>query len=309
MTTPRHPNLRHRCRRGRCAPLLLAFAALLALPAQAVAQETWSGLRAMGMADAFVGGGSGPSAIFHNPAGVGIAPLYAAEIGYRHDLAPDLHTLGFSLADGSTNPNFGGALAYTVTLGDGRIGDDGLHGTRNHDVRAAISLPIIPQQVSFGFGARYLNHALGTQEPLAANRLRSRGFTFDLGILAAIIPEFAVGASFLNLGGPDSAQLPRTLRLGTGLFFGPIHVEVDYGLDFDSDPERTSNVFAVGTELTFADNVPVRAGYRREMLTERNLVSAGLGYRYPAGGIDAAVIVNPSGDRDVAFALSLLGYF
>ncbi|TVQ98365.1 MAG: hypothetical protein EA398_13330 [Deltaproteobacteria bacterium] len=299
----------HRGHTPRAATALAALVLLAGLAAPAAAQQQpWTGLRAMGMADAFVGGGSGTSAIYHNPAGISLAPIYSAELGYLHNIGPNLHTLGVGIADGATNPNFGGAIAYNLTIGDGRFGDDGLEGTRDHDLRAALTVPIVPQRITFGFGTRYVNFSRGTREELAANQFRAYGFGFDLGLIAAVIPEFAVGVSFLNLGAPEDANLPRTLRAGTALFLGPLHLELDYGADFDSADDTTST-FAVGTEISIANTVPVRAGFRHEGLTDRNVLTGGIGYRTPEGGIDAAIVANPSTPRDIAFAFSLLGYF
>lgn len=268
-------------------------------------REVWRGVRAMGMADVFAGGGGGNSALYHNPAGIGIAPVYALETGYRRTGSDGLNAFGVSMVDAKTNPYLAAGVGYSVTFGDGT--GDALPGVRDQNLRLAIAVPVIPRRVAFGGGARYVNYLRGVKLETEEERFRYSGLLWDVGAVAAFTPNFSVGASFNNLGSVSDLQVPRLLRVGAAAFIGPAHVELEYEGDLDSREDWTSS-WGGALEVTI-DTTPIRVGYKRDGVREGNVLGAGFGLRSERGGVDVGFQIDPSDSTFWEIALSFSGYF
>lgn len=187
-----------------------AAALLLALPGLAPAQEaanggapgewlrSYVGARTLGLGGAFVGEASDVSAVLWNPAG--LSTLVPNEVHFEtarlfEDTA--IHSFGFAVP-GNRLPSF--ALSV-VALRSGNFDrtnelNDPL-GTFSEGETAylfTMSRSITPR-FALGLNAKLVQQSV---ESFSGN-----GFGFDLGGLYDVTPTLRLGASVMNLGGPN----------------------------------------------------------------------------------------------------------
>jgi hypothetical protein len=125
--------------------------------------------------------------------------------------------------------------------------------------------------------------------------------TFDAGFTIKATDALHLGISGTNLTYPNNGILPTTVGGGIGYGDGDFSIEVDGVADFNSWPEISPRIMA-GGEFLVADSVPLRAGYRFDLLAGSGLdsshqLSAGAGYVDTRFGIEAGVrrtLVGPS---------------
>jgi hypothetical protein len=258
-----------------------ALAALLVVPSITQAQTFHDGTRPSGMGDAYTAIASGPSAIFNNPAGVARAVTYAVEGGYEYN--PGANVLNVGIVDSKTNPSIAAGVGYSLLLGR-----DALDGITGHDIRLALGIPVVPDRVSLGVGGRYIlmSQAIeGEEETIEI----LNGLTLDAGAIFRLTQQIHAGLSARNLipvcEQPICESTAPTIIEG-GLGFEAVQaftVSVDVGIDI----ERDSNVdVGAGAEYTIAGMVPIRVGYQRIGAEDRNILTAGLGYRSASAGVD-----------------------
>lgn len=265
--------------------------ALVCLGANAAyADEGLGSLRAAGMGDNMVAGAAGTAALFHNPAGLAAIPLYTMEAGYDLSLASKTHHLGISAADSQTNPGIAGGFAYTFSFSNGE--DKGKYDDiRDHNIRIASALPVIPEVLILGLTGQYLNYNHGRETSLPdAAKQRYNGFTLDVGVMARLGNKFFVGFVAQDLLLVEGARDFRTMRVGAGAVFGILRLQGEYGVKLDGP--RSTHHGGGGLELML-QSVAMRGGFRH--ITEgapgtsaENLISFGAGYRGRSFGFDFA---------------------
>ena len=88
----------------RTVTLVAAVVLLSGLTGSARGQEEMTGVRAMGMGEAFTGGPSGSGSLYFNPAGVSSLMMYSVETSYVYDQLTGRNLLHASIVDGATPP-------------------------------------------------------------------------------------------------------------------------------------------------------------------------------------------------------------
>lgn len=222
---------------------VVAAALLMALPGLAAAQtanggapgewlRSYVGARTLGLGGAFVGEASDVSTVLWNPAG--LSTLVPNEVRFetaRLFEDTQVYEAGFAVP-GNRLPSFGLSV---VTLRSGNFQrtnelNDPL-GTFSEGETAylfTMSRALTPR-FALGMNAKLVQQ---TVESFSAN-----GFGFDLGGLYDVTPTLRVGASVMNLGGPNltlratEEKYPVELRGGFALHLlngrGLLSAEVD----------------------------------------------------------------------------------
>lgn len=239
-------------------------------------------MRSAGMGDNNVATATSNGAIFHNPAGLAGASLYSLEAGYDASFRTRTHRLVLSVADSKTNEAIAGGFAYTFSFAqDGSEPYE--ERKRDHDLRIAGALPIIPQRLSIGVSGRYLNYKHGEDE----SRTDSNGFSMDAGLMARLTDQVFFGFAAQDLVFVKGATGRRKLRSGLGAFFGPVQINAQWAAGIDRGQEETvQHRFGGGVEVNL-DGLMLRVGYQHHFWDHDNVLSVGFGFRSDGFGLDA----------------------
>lgn len=256
----------------RLAALLLAVALLHggAAHAQATGVRDFVGARAVAMS-AGRGVATGNEAIFLNPAGLGAAQRYTAQLDYNHATgSAGGNGVVISVADSVSNPRFPGGVAYRY-LSTGEGPDE----TRGWITDLAFGYVFTPNIV-FGVRGSYLSYTEGDENV--------RRITGDVGTMF-LLSRLSLGLVGYNLINVDSPQAPR--GFGAGVAFGDdftFRVAADYRLDFLLD-DTPVHSYSVGGEYLLA-NFPLRFGHEWDNFRQTRYWSGGLGIVLQQFGID-----------------------
>lgn len=275
----------------------------------AYAGEELTSIRSAGMGDNMVAGAGANAALFHNPAGLSLANVYAIELGYDTVLKDGQNAIGLSAADSQTNGMLAGGFAYTFTFDRGEA-PDRVDKWSDHDMRAAIALPIIPQALSVGVTGHYMNYNRGIVDTPGGERrkLKSKGLTLDVGISSLLGEKVFLGFVAQNLIHVNGATEGRDLRAGAGFIAGPVRLQGEYGVNLHQ--KVSTHHAGAGTELMI-QGFALRAGYRWTGQSDLNpqrshALSVGMGYRTRGFGIDAVYRQEIQRAPDRWFGVSML---
>lgn len=316
---PRKPH------RGPLAPLAtLLFAIISTLTGETAAQEDSNPsplppqfaynygetdtARAGGMAGALRAAGGAASAIYLNPANLGLTRVYHIDALAQFTPEAGRHLYGGSIVDSTRR--FSGAFSLVGGFQD----SDGVDRS-SIDVRAALAFAI-SDAFHVGLGGRYLSlqqEGLGVlgdsrvsgglreaDDPTQREALVNT-FTFDAGVTVRATDEFHISVVGTNLTYPNNGLLPTTVGGGIAWATEDFTIEADGLADLTSWSEVSPRAMA-GAEYLIASRFPVRLGYRFDLMAASDLdpshqLSAGFGYLDPRFGVQAAVrrtLVGPS---------------
>lgn len=245
--------------------LPLAVALFAATPAAA---QILDDPRALGMGGAVRADPVGNTAVLYNPAGMSRAYMYSLEGGYLR-AGDDRNLLSVNIVDSKTQPALAVGLAYGFEFSD--AGTD--EGQLGHDVRLAMSTPLVQDVLNLGVGLNYLRYQRDGGEDLS-------DFTLDVGALISLDRSFHIGLVGDNLISVDDPAFPRRAGGGVAYTGGMVVADVDVLADFDTHPEGVKPVFAAGLELLLAESVPLRIGveHSQAVVDGETSISGGLGF-------------------------------
>lgn len=269
--------------------VLLVVAASMGVATQASAQQYFEGARPTGMGGAYTAVGTGLSGMYHNPAGIAAARMYA--IGGTYAYTPSGNLLNASVVDSKTNPKLAAEVGYSYLIPHEQADPGG------HDIRAAIAIPALPERVSLGISGRYLIlDRNGTEF--------ARGFTLDAGFLFQILETFhagLVGKNFIDVcQQPARCRGAAPLTFGAGLAYGkttPFHISADFAADLGSEADAVNYEVDAGAEYMIGGSFPIRAGYKYRTFDSSNRASLGFGWRESQFGLDVGAnmdVADPS---------------
>lgn len=247
---------------------------------QAWAQDFAQGARPVGMGEAFNAVSTGAAGVYHNPAGIARAILYAVEGSYSY--TPTGNLLSFAIVDSKTNPSVSAGFAVSYYFDRNQDNRD----ITALDLRLPLAIPIVPERISVGLGIRYLSVDNNEIETLS-------GFTLDAGALFRLADELHLGVSAKNLletcDVKSRCQGVAPMTIGGGVAYGDgttflVAADVDADL---SSADSTKVNFSLGGEYLIQNMVPIRLGYMRRGLDNSNVLTLGSGWRSPTAGIDA----------------------
>ena len=258
----------------RLAYSLVAALMMIGFPLTASAQTEMTGVRAMGMGEAFTASATGTGALFHNPAGISSVMMYSMEAAYVHDLSTGVNVLHASVTDGKSNPWLGGGTGYSFSTSSDEAE---LGGFTGHDFYGALSFPAVPGWLIIGATVHYLDYTRFDEDVAS-------GVTLDTGILASLGDSIGFGANVRNLIEVEGANRPIEAKFGLSYHNYMFQIGVDTFVHFGEEDPTVS--YAAGAELMIGGMVPVRVGYLNNKYTSHSSISAGAGYRSQAFGGD-----------------------
>lgn len=259
---------------------LASFSILAVLLAStpAMAVEFTDGVRSGGMGDAYVAVAEGTGGIYHNPAGIARAVMYALDATFEY--GPAGSVLNASIMDSRTNPGIAAGVGYSY-----HIGRDEAEGIDGHDIRLALAVPVVPDRVSLGVGGRYLLIQDNGVELM-------NGFTLDAGGIFKVTDGFhvgVVGKNLIDVCDKEACSAIAPLTVSGGLSFATsfgLTLAGDVGFDL-STKEDAALEFAVGAEY-LAVMLPLRVGFERREAMDTSMLTFGAGWRSKAAGFDMA---------------------
>ena len=281
--------------------------------------------RGAGMAGAARAAGGGIHGLFYNPAGMGIARVYHIQaIGqWLPEAARQLY--GGAIVD--STPRFASGLSVIGGFQD----PDGIDRSQI-DVRAGLAFAI-SSAFHIGLAGRYLalnqegTGLLGSSrasggladpdDPPDGRNALVNTVSFDAGVTIKPTDEVHIALTGQNLSYPDNGILPTTVGGAIAYATKDFTIEVDGVADFNSWVTPSPRLMA-GGEYLVADAVPIRAGYRFDLmagshLTSSHQLSLGTGYVDPRFSLEFSVrrsVAGPSSTVLVAgasFHLESLG--
>jgi hypothetical protein len=281
--------------------------------------------RSAGMGGALRALGSGTTAPFLNAANMGLNRSYHIQAFGQFTPEAARQNYGGVIIDSTRR--FSGGVAVV----GGFMDADGID--RSHlDLRIPLAFAI-SDAVHVGASGRYMMLDQEGLGPLGASRTSGGLFdpddapsgreplvntiTFDAGLTIAATQGLHISIAGHNLSYPNNGLLPTMLGGGLGYRTDDFSIEVDGVADFNSYKEMSPRVMA-GGELLVADQVPIRLGYRFDMLSgsgesQSHALCGGAGYVDPRFAVDAGVrrtLVGPSATTIVvgfSFFLESLG--
>lgn len=267
--------------RVSCA-LAVGGVALLALLASTAHAQVLDDPRAVGMSGVR-GDPLANSAVYHNPAGMSRAHIYAAEVLFLRDGA-NQNVAGVNVVDSKTQQSLAVGVSYGYQFTD----EDAPIRTGGHDVRLALA-HAFTQRVHVGVGVRYLHLDREADEGIVVEDLK--GFTLDAGMLIDFGSGLHVGAYGENLVAVDDPTVPRRAGGAVGYATERFTIDVDVLGDFDRHPEGDAAVMVQsGLEVLVDDQLPIRVGYTWDGALEESWVGGGLGFITHTGGTQGGQI-------------------
>lgn len=242
--------------------------------------------RSMGVANNMAATASGTSAVYHNPAGIASAVMYAMDLSYTYDNDASGHGVQLNLVDMKSNSYVGAGLGVHYQYAS--PGDLSRHYVQ---ARLGVAVPLAGNILSLGLGAVY-NYMEYHGKELVSQ------FTLDTGLIVRPLDWISLGLSVQNLiVGDYEAWMPRMISAGiaVGSLEWGLSVMFETSFDLSADKIDETGAYGVGVEYSLKKLIPIRLGYRYEMSDgsddhDEHVLAAGLGYRHSAGtfGLDLA---------------------
>ena len=260
--------------RTLCCAAALALVPSVAWGQVQTAPETPVTARTMALGGGTHAIAQSTSALYVNPAAMGMSRVYHVDTSVLWDPSTDRWSFGGAVVDSTRR--VGAGLAYHYSLLDG--------DTRNHDFRIGLAASIT-DGVSLGVTARYMDY-LGVASTVNSDNVRIRGtefsgFTVDVGIALKPFSWLALGITGYSLSNPDTALSPLSVGGGIGIIpTDTLHIVADTVWDLTSFADGPRARWSGGVEF-LAARVPLRLGYTYDdtrLINPVHLVTAGLGY-------------------------------
>lgn len=284
------------------------FLFVLLIPTLSFAQDDLTSrkrltnVRGLGLANALVASATGTAAIWHNPATIAAAMMYAVDTTYRFQNNDSTHGFQVNLLDMKSNQYVGAQIGYIYE----HSSVDGQSQHYNH-IRLGLGIPLATDIVSIGVSGSY-EHIKRDGE-----KFLSMG-TMDVGVLIRPVKSLSLGITASNLFvGDYEAYMPRMISAGIAFNSLELGLNLMFETAFNLSAEtiKDTGSFAVGVEYVLQKMFPIRVGYRYEMAGEMHVISAGLAFRDSGGrfGLDLAYqhLFEPS-NNDL-FQASFSAYF
>jgi hypothetical protein len=254
----------------------------LAQNGRLVGTEKVGDARMLAMGGALRASSSNTSAVYLNPAAMGMAHVYHLNMKYQYTGLDELHNGGIVLMDSITHPIFSAGLSL-----------DYFKSARNHsdfeswDGRIATSLNL-REVFFFGVTARYLRVAHDVESGSVGpnglpafpsnDGMQANGFTLDVGIAAKAGSIVSLGVVASNITDTGTIYAPFQLAGGISVLLKNMWlIESDLVADFGSYSE-TGLEWQLGTELILREQFSLRGGFNREFHFGVNGYSLGFGY-------------------------------
>ncbi|MBN2716745.1 MAG: hypothetical protein JXX14_12905 [Deltaproteobacteria bacterium] len=275
--------------------LLLGLCASTVCAAQngrLVGTEKLGDTRMLAMGGALRASNSNTSAVYLNPAAMGMSHVYHLNVKYQYTGLDNLHNGGIALVDSITHQVLSAGLSLDYLRSNKEATD-----FESWDGRLAGGLNI--REVFFlGITGRYLRASQNVSgsargpEGMALSAfprndtVQANGFTMDLGMAARAGDIVSLGLVAYNITNTGTLYAPFQLAGGiSALIKNMWLLETDLVADFGSY-SNTAMELQLGTELILKEQFSIRGGFDREFHFKVNSYSLGFGYSTTRFAID-----------------------
>ena len=264
------------------------------------AREMATTTRAMGLANNMSTSASGTSAIYHIPAAIASAMMYAIDAAYYYDNADSGHAGQINIVDMKSNSYVGAGLGVHY-----QYAAPNDHSRHYVSTRLALAVPLAGNILSLGVSAVY-NYMKYNGDKVVSQ------FTMDTGLVVRPLDWISLGLSVQNLiVGNHEDWMPRMITAGVavGSLDWGVSVMFDASFNLSANEIAKTGSYGAGIEYALKNIVPIRLGYRYEE-SNHHVIAAGLGYRHDSGmiGVDLAYQHHFGFENDL-FSAALSLYF
>ncbi len=256
--------------------------------------------RGFGLANAMSASGSGTAAVWHNPAAITSALMYAVDAAYFYDHNIGGHGFETNVVDMKSNKYVGAGMGFLYQYAD--------PGKTQHTahLRLGLGVPLADNLISLGVTGMY------TYVKYDGQKLISQ-FSMDAGLVIRPLAWLSLAFTAQNLITGDHAdRMPRLITAGiaAGSLELGLNVMFDASFNVSAKDIAKSGAYAVGVEYVLKKLVPIRIGYRYETDTH-HVLAAGLGYRHMEGifGLDLSYQHHFQNVENDIFSASINFYF
>ena len=166
-------------------------------------REILSTTRAMGLANNMVASSSGTSAVWHNPAGITSAVMYAVDAGYYYDNDANGHGFEANVVDMKSNQYVGAAIGFTYQYSE--PSEPSQHALQS---RIGLAVPLADNMISLGVSFVYSYMKYDGEEFMSQ-------FTMDAGLVIRPLKWLSLGVAAQNLiVGKFDKWMPRMISAG-----------------------------------------------------------------------------------------------
>ena len=265
---------------------------------KAQVREEGASVHSMGMGDAVRSNAFSSNALYFNPSGMSVVPIYNLEAGYDFVNTNTTHVVIVSVIDSQTNQALSGGFGYSYIHS---MLPDEVKRT-GHSVRFALSTGYRSEQfgIFFGLGVRYLK--IDIENVSTLNMIAA-----DLGTILTTSFGLQFGIVGHNLTSIKTEEAPRSLGLGLSYINSGFVLGFDALLDFQTK-EKVKAQYNFGTEYLIYKMVSVRAGFQMDKIHDQNRVTCGLGYFHKYFGLDIAYMQDIGNKSNYFISTRLHGF-
>ncbi|MBN2530939.1 MAG: hypothetical protein JXR76_31420 [Deltaproteobacteria bacterium] len=289
---------------GREVKKIIFFAVLamtLTMPMVSMAQSSLDGrlvgtekqgdARMLAMGGALRASNSNTSAVYLNPAAMGMAHVYHLNVKYQYTGLDKLHNGGLAIVDSITHHILSAGVSLDY-LRAAREDSD----FKSLDIRLAGAVNI--REVFFvGVTGRFLRVAHDVESgsvgpnrlpalPKNGDAMQASGLTLDVGLAAKLGDIVSIGLTASNISDTGSLYAPIELGGGIAALIKNIWLlELDLIADFTSY-EKTEMALQLGTEFILKQQFSFRGGFDREFHFDVSSYSLGFGYATTRFAVD-----------------------
>jgi len=298
---------------GLCGVVLLAASADTAR-AQAINTP-----RSLAMGGSLRAAATNASAIFLNPAGIGLLQSYVVTAFYDFHVRKNGHVAHSSVVDSVASKWIKAGLYYNLMIMRPDVYDRNQQKKLTlkedgHEVGLTFALPL-GERFSLGATVKYQFYKASIEIPdpdgdgntdHVVDRISNIGV--DLGMVLKIAEGFSAGVTAMNVVPQKSIHAPITMGMGLAYGYKTYFLAAfDVVLDFSSRGKKVVPSLFGGLEVFLGGKYAIRAGTMYEGLTQATSVTGGFGYINPKAGVDIFVAQQVAGgvETRVGFAVKL----
>jgi hypothetical protein len=226
--------------------------------------------RSMAMGGGFRALGLGLESVVGNPAAMSLYQHYDLELSGAWDITQGTTWASAGVMDSTTR--LAGGVAYHL-VSFGGFGDR----TLAHLNTIAVSTALIENTVYLGAAAHYF---------FSTGSLQANAVTGDVGLLVRLFEALTIGIAGHNLIDTHHPDLSTYFTASAAFSSGIFSAVGDLRGEYRAGAAPLLGVNA-GAELVLAEGIPIRGGWSLDE-SGHTFVSAGGGWMFEGGGIDAA---------------------